>query len=138
MTLPTSTPYAVGQLWRCRGRHAGENPLLLINRIDEHPQGGQILHATLREVQIQHPGAPGGLLETLPHVPVIAQTLDRSDAALVGSSAPDPAYLPVTANGKPHSMPARLARTASRWPRSCRLWKATWPNARSLRNKVQT
>ncbi|WP_115000744.1 hypothetical protein [Xanthomonas campestris] len=94
MTLPTSTPYAVGQLWRCRGRHVGETPLLLINRIDEHPQGGQILHATLRELQIQHPGAPGGLLETLPHVPVIAQTLDRSDAALVGSSAPDPAYLP--------------------------------------------
>ena len=33
---PMTTPnhYAVGQLWACKGRHADEQPTLLINRID--------------------------------------------------------------------------------------------------------
>lgn len=86
---------AVGQLWRCQGRSADENPVLLINRIDVHPKGlGDILHVTIRDARIRHDGLVGGLMTVLPHAPVIAQTLERSNAELVGQDTPDPAYVP--------------------------------------------
>jgi len=93
MSTSGSSPYAVGQLWRCRGRHPGERPLLLINRIDQHPLGGEILHVTLREVQIRHAGLPGGVMTSMAHVPVIGQVFERSEAELVGHDLPDPVYL---------------------------------------------
>ncbi|XHH31121.1 hypothetical protein WIW49_08340 [Xanthomonas euroxanthea] len=49
MSDTTSPAYAVGQLWRCRGRTATETPLLLINQIDVHPHGGQILHVSISD-----------------------------------------------------------------------------------------
>lgn len=93
MSTRSSSPYAVGQLWRCRGRHPGERPLLLINRIEQHPQGGEIIHVTMREVQVRHPALPGGVMTSMPHVPTIGQVFERSDAELVGEDVPDPAYL---------------------------------------------
>ena len=93
MSATSASPYAVGQLWRCQGRSDGERPVLLINRIDEHPLGGQILHVSIREAQIRHPAVSGGVLTTMPHVPVIGQVLERSGAELVGQDTPDPAYI---------------------------------------------
>lgn len=93
MSAPRS-PYAVGQLWRCVGRTPTETPTLLIDRIEQHPKGtGEILHVTIRDIQLRHPGLPGGMLTSMPHVPVIGQSLELSQAELVGEDAPDPAYL---------------------------------------------
>ncbi|CAD0346679.1 hypothetical protein [Xanthomonas hortorum] len=89
-----TSSYAVGQLWRCRGRSAAETPLLLINQIDVHPLGGQILHVTISDIQVRHAGLPDGVMDTLPHIPVIAQTLERSAAEHVGNAAPNQDYLP--------------------------------------------
>jgi len=93
MSANASSPYAVGQLWRVQGRSADERPLLLINRIDTHPLGGEILHVTIREARIRHPALPGGVMTTMPHVPVIGQVFERSAAELVGQDTPDPAYV---------------------------------------------
>ncbi|PPU35195.1 hypothetical protein XarbCFBP7604_12890 [Xanthomonas arboricola] len=96
----TSPAYAVGQLWRCRGRTATETPLLLINQIDMHPHGGQILHVSISDIQVRHAGLPDGILDALPHIPVIAQTLERSAAEHVGTAAPNQDYLPGYAEWK--------------------------------------
>ncbi len=93
MNASAVSRYAVGQVWRCRGRTPAETPTLLINRIEPHPKGGEILHATLRDIRVRHPGLGDGLMTSLAHVPVIAQTLELSDAELVGHEAPDPAHL---------------------------------------------
>lgn len=115
--------------WRCRGRTATETPLLLINQIDVHPHGGQILHVSISDIQVCHAGLPDGILDTLPHIPVIAQTLERSAAEYVGDAAPTQDYLPGYAEWKAVSTPAMPARSGSRWRRSCRSWKASWPGA---------
>ncbi|MBB5735818.1 hypothetical protein FHT09_001558 [Xanthomonas arboricola] len=96
----TSPAYAVGQLWRCRGRTASETPLLLINQIDVHPHGGQILHVRISDIQVRHAGLPDGIVDALPHIPVIAQTLERSAAEHVGTAAPNQDYLPGYAEWK--------------------------------------
>jgi len=93
MSATSPSPYAVGQLWRCQGRSDGERPVLLINRIDQHPLGGEILHVSIRDAQIRHPALPGGMMTSMPHVPVIGQVLERSGAELVGQDTPDPAYI---------------------------------------------
>lgn len=91
MSAPASR-YAVGQLWRCKGRTPDESPTLLINQIDQHPLGGEIYHVTLRDVRVRQPALPSGWIDSLPHAPVIAQTFERSDAVLIGTDTPDPAY----------------------------------------------
>ena len=86
--------YAVGQLWACQGRHDGERPTLLINRIDQHPLGGgNIYHVTLDALQIRNPRLAEGLMTQLAHAPVTEQTLERSQLQLIGQRAPDPVYL---------------------------------------------
>jgi len=91
--MPATSPYAIGQCWRCRGRHATETPVLTINRIDAHPLGGEILHVSVTHARIRHPGLREGFINTFAHLPVIGQVLERSGAELVGAATPDPAYL---------------------------------------------
>lgn len=89
-----SNQYAVGQLWACQGRHDGEQPTLLINRIDQHPlAGGNIYHVTLDGLKIRNPRVPEGVMTQLAHAPVTDQTLQRSQLRLLGQQAADPAYL---------------------------------------------
>lgn len=89
----TPTQFAIGQLWACKGRHADEQPTLLINRIDTHPMGGgNIYHVTLDALKIRHPGLPGGYMTKLDHAPITDQTLQRSELRFIGQATPDPAY----------------------------------------------
>lgn len=84
---------AAGQLWRCAGRGADETPLLLINRVDRHPKGGEIFHVSIANARLKNPAEATGITTALPHVPVIRQTFERSQAQFVRLQAPDPAYL---------------------------------------------
>lgn len=86
--------FGAGQLWRCRGRTAGENPLVLINRVDEHPLGtGEIYHVSISGVRVKNPRSPDGLATALPHIPLIRQSFERSQMEFAGQHAPDLAYL---------------------------------------------
>ena len=100
MTASSSPDFAAGQLWRCKGRSAAEAPLVLINRVDQHPRGGEIYHVSLASVRIRNPADPSGFTTALPHVPIIRQTFERSEAEFVRLQAPDPAYLPGYAQWK--------------------------------------
>jgi hypothetical protein len=91
--MSTTPDFAAGQLWRCTGRTPAETPTLLINRVDQHPLGGEIFHITVRNVKIRHPGLPSGLLTELPHLPVTRATLDASVIGYDGEQPPYPAYL---------------------------------------------
>lgn len=95
MDAATPAPeFAVGQLWRCAGRSADETPTVFINRIDAHPLGtGSIYHVSLAGVRIRNPSAPHQPIDALPHIPVIAQTFERSQATYVGTQPTNPAYL---------------------------------------------
>jgi hypothetical protein len=66
---------------------------LLTNRVDQHPQGGEIFHVSITGVRLKNPAAASGETTALPHVPVIRQTFERSRAEFVKLQAPDPAYL---------------------------------------------
>jgi len=94
MTSPSPSPdFAAGQLWRCAGRSADEAPLLLINRVDAHPLGGEIFHVSISGVRVKNPADPSGFTTRLPHVPVIRQTFERSKAEFLRNEVPDPAFL---------------------------------------------
>ena len=94
MTSPTSsdTRYQVGQRWRCQGRSADEQPVLLINDISSHPRGGLIYHISLEGLKIRNPRTPGVLLERMAYLPVAVQTLDHSGMALLDTQPVNPAY----------------------------------------------
>lgn len=80
-----TTPYVVGQRWQAQGRHAEEQPMVVIRRIDAHPLGGYIFHVSLDALQIQHPGLPNGVMTQLAHAPMVQQGLDASGLHLIDS-----------------------------------------------------
>lgn len=90
--MPIPSDFAVGQLWRCRGRSEREQPTVLINLIENHPLGGRIFHVTLGDLRLRHPQLPGGLMTRLDHAPVTAQTFERSAMSFIGMREPDPAF----------------------------------------------
>jgi hypothetical protein len=93
MTSPPSRPdFAAGQLWRCIGRSADEAPLVLINRVDQHPLGGEIFHVSIAGIRVKNAAEASGITTALPHIPVIRQTFERSGAEFVRLQAPDPVY----------------------------------------------
>ncbi|HEV8692626.1 MAG TPA: hypothetical protein VGQ93_00340 [Lysobacter sp.] len=93
MNSAPSLEFAAGQLWRCVGRTTDEQPTVLINRVDVHPLGGEIFHVTLGDIHLRNPRLLSGLTTSLPHVPVIRQTLELSGAQFVGLQDPDLVYL---------------------------------------------
>ena len=94
MTIPTSSDsrYQVGQRWRCQGRSADEQPLLLINEISTHPRGGLIYHISLQGLKIRNARTPGQLLTEMAYLPVAVQTLEHSGLVLLDTQPLNPAY----------------------------------------------
>jgi cyclopropane fatty-acyl-phospholipid synthase-like methyltransferase len=66
---------------------------LLINRIDQHPLGGQIFHVTVDGLRIVQPQQPGGLLTRMAHLPITLPTLQHSGLSLLEMRQPDPEYM---------------------------------------------
>lgn len=92
-TLPSPNErYQVGQRWRCQGRTADEQPLLLINEISTHPRGGLIYHVSLQQLKVRNPRTPGQLLTEMAYLPVAVQTLDHSGMTLLDQQPVNPAY----------------------------------------------
>ena len=93
MTTNTAeTRYQVGQRWRCQGRTADENPILLINEISIHPRGGQIFHISLQGINIHNPRTPGVALTEMVYLPVAVQTLEHSGLEFLDEQPVNPAY----------------------------------------------
>lgn len=88
----TDQRYQAGQRWRCQGRHADEQPLLLINEISTHPRGGLIYHISLQGLKIRNARTPGQLLTEMAYLPVAVQTLDHSHMTLLDTQPVNPAY----------------------------------------------
>lgn len=88
----STTQYQAGQRWRCQGRTADENPILLINEISTHPRGGLIFHISLQGINVRNPRTPGVALTEMAYLPVAVQTLEHSGLEFVDQHPVNPAY----------------------------------------------
>src|SRR5262249_14963687 len=93
MSQAQATDFAEQQVWSYRTRKGEEGSTLLINKVENDPNLGQIFHISVAKVRVRNRHAPSGVIDELPHFPVSKQTLEASCTKLVGKSAPNPEYV---------------------------------------------
>ena len=82
----------VGEEWGFQGRSADPKPTLVILKIESLPKLGEVVHISVRGVRIRNPHVQGGSTDTLPHLPVSRQAVERSVTKLLRSSVIVPDY----------------------------------------------
>lgn len=92
MAAGREKPLKVGQEWRFEGRPDDPHPTLVIDRIEELPNIGEVVHVSLRGVRIRNPRAPGGFSDQLPHMPFARQALEKSVTVMLHDSVALPPY----------------------------------------------
>jgi hypothetical protein len=70
-----------------------EGSTVLINKVEKDAKLGRIFHISILGVKVKNKRAPGGVSTELPHSPVSEETLKKSLAKYLGSSAPNPEYV---------------------------------------------
>ncbi len=74
--------YSVGQEWKYKTRSTEENLTLTILKIEEYPETGKVIHISINGLKIKNPNSPEGFAETLSHIPISEETLDKSVTSL--------------------------------------------------------
>jgi hypothetical protein len=82
----------VGQEWQFQGRTGDPQPTLVIDRIEQIPNVGEVVHVSVRGVHIRNPHAPGGFSDQLPHMPLSRSAVEKSITKLLHDSVALPGY----------------------------------------------
>jgi hypothetical protein len=70
--------YRVGEKWNYQTRQGEEGSLLTILKVESSPKLGVIVHLRLDGLRIESPHAPGGVSETIAHMPFAEAAIDKS------------------------------------------------------------
>lgn len=86
--------FRAGQEWRFAGRPSDPKPTLVIVKVEALPKVGDVVHISVRGVQIRNSRAPAGYVDSLPHLPFSPAALQRSVTSLVADSVALPNFEP--------------------------------------------
>ncbi len=82
--------YSVGQEWKYKTRSTEENLTLTILKIEEYPETGKVIHISINGLKIKNPNSPEGFAETLSHIPISEEALDKSVTSLKNETGKKP------------------------------------------------
>ena len=88
----TGSRYQVGQVWSYRTRPQEPQATLTVVKVESHPKLGTIVHVSLQGLQMKNPQAPGGYSDTLSHLPMSVEALDKSVIKLLREQDPLPDF----------------------------------------------
>ncbi len=80
--------YQVGEKWNYRTRQGEEDSLLTVSKVESSSKLGVIVHVSVDGLRIENPSAPGGVSETIGHMPFTEAAIDKSVTSRAGSSRP--------------------------------------------------
>ena len=84
----------VGQEWSFTGRPTDPAPTLIIDRIEDVPKVGEVVHVSVRGVHIRNPNVAGGISTELQHLPFARSALENSLVKLLKDSVALPDFEP--------------------------------------------
>jgi len=85
--------FAAGQVWTYDHRPGEEGSTLLVNRVDDDPDFGAIVHIGLRGLRVRSPNSPDGFATEMAHCPIALEALQASVRERIGDAPVDPEYL---------------------------------------------
>ncbi|MDR4951649.1 hypothetical protein REB14_05580 [Chryseobacterium sp. ES2] len=83
-------PYRVGQEWNYKTRPTEKNSTLTILKIEEYPETGKVIHISVSGLKMKNPASPIGYAETLSHIPISEEALDKSVTSLKNETGKKP------------------------------------------------
>jgi hypothetical protein len=91
--LAEAAEFSTGQVWTYKNRLGEDGSTVLINKVESHPELGNIFHVSIFGVKVKNPNIAGGISTDLPHFPVAEETLNMSVVKLIAKKEPNPEYL---------------------------------------------
>ncbi|MGE8514419.1 MAG: hypothetical protein ACN6N7_17085 [Chryseobacterium culicis] len=83
-------PYRVGQEWNYKTRPTEKSSILKILKIEEYPETGKVIHISISGLKMKNPASPSGYAETLTHIPISEEALDKSVTSLKNETGKKP------------------------------------------------
>src|SRR4051812_9994930 len=76
----------VGQVWSYNNPKGEEKSTLVVVHIDYFPNAGAVVHISLLGLAVKNPQAPGGLSDSIQHLPMSREAMDSSVTKLLSTS----------------------------------------------------
>ena len=92
LTDTTGSRYQVGQIWSYKTRPQEPQATLTVVKVESHPKLGTVVHVSLQGLQMKNPQAPGGYSDTLSHLPMSVEALNKSVIKLLREQEPLPDF----------------------------------------------
>ena len=89
----TDSQFRVGQQWNYRTRPQDAGATLVVVKVEASTKLGTIVHISLSGLKHKNPHHPGGLSETVAHLPFSEAALAQSVTDLVEANAPLPEFV---------------------------------------------
>ena len=70
--------YTVGQVWNYKTRKGEENSTLKILKIEKHSETEKVIHISVSRLRMKDPASPEGFAQTLSHIPISEEALNKS------------------------------------------------------------
>jgi len=90
-TAPHSK-YEVGQVWKYKTKIGEEQSTIVILKIEHYDSMGNVIHTSVRNLKINNSRNPNTFSETINHLPIAEEALDRSVTALVSNNSEIPDF----------------------------------------------
>jgi len=90
MTSPKDTNdsvYQPGQEWSYNTREGEDDATLIICKVESHPKTGNIIHVSLRGLNIRNPLQKSGFSDVITHLPFTEEAIDKSVVKMLNKSA---------------------------------------------------
>lgn len=75
---PDAMKYNAGQEWSYKTRSTEKSSTLKILKIEEYPKAGKVIHISVSGLKMKNPDSPEGFAQTLSHIPISEEALNKS------------------------------------------------------------
>lgn len=79
--------YQPGQEWSYQTREGEEGSTLIICKVESHPKMGNVIHVSLRGLNIKNPLQQSGFSDVITHLPFTEKAMDESVVKVLDTSA---------------------------------------------------
>jgi hypothetical protein len=79
--------YQPGQEWSYKTREGEEGSTLVICKVESHPKMGNVIHVSLRGLNIKNPLQKTGFSDVITHLPFTEKSLDESVVKVLDTAA---------------------------------------------------
>jgi hypothetical protein len=88
----TESRYKVGQKWRYKTRPYDKGSYFIVEKVENHPKLGNIIHIAVRDLKMKNPRSPDGISDKVNHMPFAEEAINKSAIKILKEKVDLPDY----------------------------------------------